>query len=188
MPSWHPPWILHRFCRWVLLHATVDCSCLSHWQSLCEVGMVRGGNLRECLGFSVTVKEEGDKMQGESSLSFPTCHPELFLCPWGSRVQLCEVNWARDAHYSPGRFRRHGLKFQLECREASLCCFSTLCVCPHRRERFYSAVSYIWCPLCFSESGSLLFFVIVLLFLKFLSPDSEHNTMCHYKELWEKLT
>jgi hypothetical protein len=182
----HQPWALHRLCRWVLHHVTVNWSCLSHQQRCCEVGMVRGGDWREGLGSSLTVKEEGDKIQEDSSLSFPTCHPEIFSCPWGSWVQLCWVHWARDAHYSSGRYRRHGVKSQLECREVLLLCsFSSLCVCPHRRERFSTTVSYIRCPLAFSPWGTLPFFVMVLLFLKFFLI--QNITQLCRKLTWHKI-
>lgn len=49
--------------------------------------------------------------------------------------------------------------------------------------RFFLIVSYIKCPSAFSEWGTLLFFVVVLLFLKFLAPDSELSKMFNYREV-----
>ena len=129
---WGHPWALHRFHKLESPHVTVDWNCLLPSQRCCEVGMVREG------GWQL-----GDKIQGESSLSFPTCHPELFPCPWGSWVQLCVVHWVRYAHYNLGRKKKHGLKLQLECREDFvLWSFSSLCVCPHRSEVLLNSFLY----------------------------------------------
>lgn len=171
----HQPWALHRLCRWEFHHVRVDWSCLSPWQRHCEVGIVRGGDWSFWVPLSLLKRKV---TRSRENLSFPTCQSELFPWPWGSWVQLCVVHWARDAHYSSGRYRRHGLKFQLKCEEAFfLCSFYSLYVCPHRRERFSSTVSYIRCPLAFSQWGTLPLFVVVLLSLKFLSPDSENSTI-----------